>query len=171
MMNNIHISVDLAKSVFQIAESNTVGKVSSRKRFNRTEFHRYITQQHDHAVFIMEACGTAHYWGRVAQAAGHRVMLLHPHYVKPHRRRNKTDRNDCDAILNASRSVEIKPIPVKTGLQQQVQQLHRMREMWKHNRTQRINLLRSILREHGFDNATSKAAFLRQCGEVKYSQL
>lgn len=165
MMNNIHIAVDLAKNVFQIAESNASGKVTSRKRFNRTEFNDYLTQR-EHATLIMEACGTAHYWGRVAQAAGHRVVLLHPHYVKPYRRRNKTDRNDCDAILNASRAVEIKPVPVKTGLQQQVQQLHRMREMWKHNRTQRINLLRAIMREHGFDNANNKTLFLRQCSEV-----
>ena len=165
-MNNIHIAVDLAKNVFQIAEANAHGNVIARKRFNRAEFHHYLLQQHEPATFIMEACGTAHYWGRVAQAAGHRVVLLHPHYVKPYRRRNKTDRNDCDAILNAARAVEIKPVPVKSGLQQQVQQLHRMREMWKHNRTQRINLLRSILREHGFDNANSKEAFLRQCGEV-----
>jgi transposase len=165
-MNGIHIAVDLAKTVFQIAESNAVGKVTARKRLNRSEFHRYITQEREHATFIMEACGTAHYWGRVAQAAGHRVVLLPPHYVKPHLRRNKTDRNDCDAILNASRSVEIKPVPVKSSLQQQVQQLHCMREMWKHNRTQRINLLRAILREHGFDNAAGKATFLRQCAEV-----
>jgi transposase len=166
MMNNIHIAVDLAKNVFQIAESNSVGKVTARKRFNRSEFYQYVVQKNEHATFIMEACGTAHYWGRVAQAAGHRVVLLHPHYVKPYRRRNKTDRNDCDAILNASRAVEIKPVPVKTSLQQQVQQLHRMRELWKQNRTQRINLLRAILREHGFDNAASKERFLRQCAEV-----
>ena len=165
MMNNIHIAVDLAKNVFQIAESNASGKVTSRKRFNRTEFNSYLIR-HEPATVIMEACGTAHYWGRVAQAAGHRVVLLHPHYVKPYRRRNKTDRNDCDAIVDASRAVEIKPVPVKTSLQQQVQQLHRMREMWKANRTQRINLLRAILREHGIDNARSKAEFLRQCAEV-----
>lgn len=166
MMNNIHIAVDLAKNVFQIAESSSVGKVISRKRLNRAEFHRYVTHEREHAIFIMEACGTAHYWGRVAQAAGHRVVLLHPHYVKPYRRRNKTDRNDCDAILNAARSVEIKPVPVKSSLQQQIQQLHRMRETWKHNRTQRVNLLRAVLREHGFDNAASKERFLRQCAEL-----
>ena len=53
------------------------------------------------------ACGTAHYWGRVAQARGHRVVLLHPRYVRPYRRRNKTDRNDCDAILEAARCADI----------------------------------------------------------------
>lgn len=165
-MNDIHIAVDLAKSVFQIAECSAAGKIVSRKRLNRTEFHHYLIQPREHANIIMEACGTAHYWGRVAQAAGHRVVLLHPHYVKPYRRRNKTDRNDSDAIFNASRAIDIKPVPVKTGLQQQIQQLHCMREMWKSNRNQRINLLRGILREHGYDNAAKTDDFLRQCSEA-----
>ena len=166
MMNNLHIAVDLAKSVFQIAESNASGNVISRRRLNRAEFHRYLIQPRDNAIIIMEACGTAHHWGRMAQAVGHRVVLLHPHYVKPYRRRNKTDRNDSDAILNAFRASGIKPVPVKTHLQQQIQQLHCMREMWKHNRTQRINLLRGILREHGYDNAAKTDDFLRQCSEA-----
>jgi transposase len=165
-MNGIHIAVDLAKSVFQIVECTALGKILSRKRLNRTEFNHYLIQPHENATIIMEACGTAHYWGRVAQAAGHRVVLLHPHYVKPHRRRNKTDRNDSDAIFNASRAVGIKPVPVKTGLQQQIQQLHCMREMWKCNRNQRINLLRGILREHGYDNAAKTQDFLRQCSDA-----
>ncbi|VXC28400.1 hypothetical protein PSEUDO8Z_100001 [Pseudomonas sp. 8Z] len=47
----------------------------------------------------MEACGTAHYWGRLAQSLGHQVRLLHLRYVLPYRRRSKTKRNDCDAML------------------------------------------------------------------------
>jgi inositol transport system substrate-binding protein len=39
----------------------------------------------------MEACATAHYWARVAEQYGHRVKLLHAHYVRPYVRRNKTD--------------------------------------------------------------------------------
>ena len=38
----------------------------------------------------MEACGTAHHWGRVAQSHGHRVTLLPVRYVKPYLRGNKT---------------------------------------------------------------------------------
>jgi len=162
-MNGIHIAVDLAKTVFQIAECSASGKILSRKRLNRTQFQRYLIEPRENATIIMEACGTAHHWGRVAQAAGHRVVLLHPHYVKPYRRRNKTDRNDSDAIFNASRAIDINPVPVKTGLQQQIQQLHCLREMWKRNRNQRINLLRGILREHGFDNAAKTEVFLCQC--------
>ena len=97
--------------------------------------------------------------GRVAQALGHSVKLIHPRYVRPYRRRNKTDRNDCDAMLEAARCKDIHPVPVKSHEQQQLQQLHGLRETWKKSRTQRINLLRGILREAGIEAPASTAAF------------
>ena len=104
-MNSKPIAVALAKHVFQIAECHSAGKVIARQRFNRSEFRRYLTLECAPATVIMAACGTANYWGRLAQTAGHQVMLLHARYVKPYRRRNKTDRNDCDAILDAAHAV------------------------------------------------------------------
>ncbi len=94
------IAVDLAKSVYQVAES--VGRVDRRKRLDSGAFALYVHEQILPVEWVMEACGTAHYWGRLMQEKGHRVVLLHPRYVRPYRRRNKTDRNDCDAILEAA---------------------------------------------------------------------
>jgi integrase len=65
----------------------------------------------------MEACGTAHYWGRVAQSQGHLVKLIHARYVRPCRRRNKADHNDCDAVQEAVRCKDIDPVPLKRQLQ------------------------------------------------------
>ncbi|NMY40949.1 IS110 family transposase [Pseudomonas sp. WS 5013] len=159
------IAVDLAKSVYQVAESVRAGEVIQRKRLSRVAFARYVQEQVGPVEWVMEACGTAHYWGRVAQARGHRVILLHPRYVRPYRRRNKTDRNDCDAILEAARCAGLHPVPVKSLEQQQLQQLHALRESWKKSRTQRINLLRGIFRELGIEVPTSTEAFLRAAGE------
>ncbi|HCL3409007.1 TPA: transposase, partial [Pseudomonas aeruginosa] len=106
------IAVDLAKSVYQVAESIHVGRVDRRRRLDPEAFRRYVQEQPEPVEWVMEACGTAHYWGRVAQVQGHRVVLLHPRYVRPYRRRNKTDRNDCDAILEAARCAGIHPVPV-----------------------------------------------------------
>jgi len=73
-------------------------------------FRRYVQEQVEPVEWVMEACGTAHHWGRLMQENGHRVVLLHPRYVRPYRRRNKTDRNDCDAILEAARCQDIRPV-------------------------------------------------------------
>ncbi len=97
----------------------------------------------------MEACGTAHYWGRIAQQQGHRVTLVPPAYVRPYVRRNKTDRADAEAILEAVRSGQVPSVPVKRVEQQALVALHRVREQWMTTRTARINALRGILREHG----------------------
>lgn len=163
---NKRIAVDLAKSVYQVAESVRAGQVSQRKRLNREAFRRYIQDQAEPVEWLMEACGTAHYWRRFAQSQGYRVILLHARYVKPYRRRNKTDRNDCDAILEAARCADIHPVPVKTHEQQQLQQLHGLRETWKKSRTQRINLLRGIFREMGLEAPATTAAFLHAASEL-----
>lgn len=65
------IAVDLAKSVYQVAESVRFGQVVQRKRLNREAFRRYIQEQAEPVEWVMEACGTAHYWGRLAQSLGH----------------------------------------------------------------------------------------------------
>jgi len=143
------ISIDLAKDVFELAIANSQYKVLERKRLNRSQFKRFLIKQAE-ALVIMEACGTAHYWGREATALGHRVELIPPQYVKPYRRRGKSDRIDTDAIIEAHRCEGITPVPVSTVEQQQIQQLHRIREQWKKTRTQRINSLRGFLRELGF---------------------
>ena len=156
------IAVDLAKSVYQVAESIHVGRVDRRRRLDPEAFGRYVQQQQEPVEWVMEACGTAHHWGRLMQAAGHRVVLLHPRYVRAYRRRSKTDRNDCDAILEAARCEGIRPVPVKSMQQQQLQQLHKLREGWKKARVQRINLLRGILREMGVAAPSGTQAFLRQ---------
>ena len=46
----------------------------------------------------MEDGRTTHYRGRLAQSLGHQVRLMRPRYVRPYRRRNKTGRNDFDAM-------------------------------------------------------------------------
>lgn len=160
------IAVDLAKNVLQVAESSRPGVVSSRKRLSRDGFIRYLQNLPEPAELIMEACGSSHYWARMARNLGHEVRLIHAAYVRPYRQRNKTDRNDCDAILEAARAEKIRPVPVKTEQQQLIQQLHRLREQWKHNRTQRINLLRSILREFGIEAPPSVDAFLKAAPQL-----
>jgi transposase len=64
-------------------------------------------------------------------------------------RRNKTDRTDAEALLEALRSGRIDPVMVKTVAQQELQALHRVRAEWMATRTARINAMRGFLQEHG----------------------
>lgn len=147
-MHATTVGVDLAKTVFELAVADAQWRITARHRYSRRQFAQYLaTTPSTHVV--MEACGTAHYWGRVAQQHGHAVTLVPPAYVRPYVRRNKTDRADAAAILEAVRSGEVPSVAVKRVDQQALVALHRVREQWKTTRTARINALRGILREHG----------------------
>jgi transposase len=69
-------------------------------------------------------------------------------------------------MLEAARCTDIHPVPVKSHDQQQLQQLHGLRETWKKSRTQRINLLRGMLREAGIEAPASTATFIRAASEL-----
>jgi len=69
------IAVDLAKSVFEIAVSKEPGRVCQRKRLTRGQMAAFFANRPP-ATVLMEACGTAHYWGRLLRGWGHRVLLL-----------------------------------------------------------------------------------------------
>ena len=142
------IGIDIAKSVFQLSVANQAGKIIERNRLTRGQFERYLYKQ-SQSKLVMEACGTAHHWARTAVEAGHEVVLLHPGYVKPYVRRNKTDSADADALVQASRDPELKPVPTKSIDQQAMQSVHRVRQQMIDTRKQRINLARSLFAEFG----------------------
>jgi transposase len=148
-MQSTTIAVDLAKSVFQIAVSRRPGKVSESHRLPRGQFLRFFAERQP-ALVVLEACGSAHHWARELRALGHQVRLLPPHEVRSYVHRNKTDRTDAAALLEAHRCERICEVPVKSLAQQTIAGLHRLRSAWMSDRTGRINLVRGLLRELGF---------------------
>lgn len=149
-MNATTVAVDLAKTVFELAITDEQGRLVERKRLSREGFARFFVNRPPCRI-VMEACGTAHYWARTFQAQGHTVKLLPPQHVRPYVRRNKTDRTDAAALLEADRCGDLLPVPVKTEDQQGLQGLHRVRSAWMATRTDRINTTRGLLREFGLE--------------------
>ena len=147
-MKNTTIAVDLAKSVFQVAVSQRPGRVDKEVRLSRDRFLRFFTGL-DPATVLLEACGSAHHWGRELQGLGHTVRLLPPHDVHRYVRRSKTDKADAKALLEADRNEDIRPVPVKSVEQQAIASLHRLRFAYLAARTARINTVRGLLREFG----------------------
>ena len=148
MQQHTTIAVDLAKSVFELAVSDRPGTVSLRRRLTRGQFASFLAAQTP-ATVVMEACGTAHFWGREAERMGHRVVLLPPHAVRPYVLRNKTDGADARALLEALRNDSLRAVPIKSVDQHVLAALHRMRSAWMAARTARLNTVRGLLRELG----------------------
>jgi transposase len=142
------IAVDLGKQVFEIAIADDSWRITERQRLSRSRFARFFADRSPCQV-VMEACGSAHFWARRIIAAGHQVVLLPAQYVRAYVRRNKTDRADASALIEALRCADIQPVPVKSVDHQQIQALHRVRTQWVRTRAGRINTLRGVLREFG----------------------
>ena len=148
MEKHMTIAVDLAKTVFEVAVSKEPGRVCLRKRLSRAQLLPFF-RNHRPATVLLEACGSSHHWGRQLESLGHRVLLLPPHHTRRYVLRDKTDRADATALLEAHRNEQISPVPVKTITQQALASLHRLRSGWLATRTARINAIRGLLRELG----------------------
>jgi hypothetical protein len=109
------LAIDLAKDVFELGFADAHGRVIQRQRLRHEAFASRL-DNHAPLRIVMEACGSAHHWARRFTRLGHRVELLPAHDVRPYVRRNKTDRNDVDGLLEAARCPGIRPVPVKTPL-------------------------------------------------------
>ena len=166
-MNKIaRVGIDLAKSVFHITAVDDAGAVVERKRLRRAGLQSYLALLPDSCVVAMEACGSAHHWGRLASRQGHRVLLMSPQFVAPYVKSNKNDVNDADGIAEASARPTMRFVGVKSVSQQHVQQLHRARQMAVRNRTAQSNQIRGFLLEYGIACPKGIALLLRRVPEV-----
>lgn len=148
-MNNIkRIAIDLAKNVFQVCAMNEKNKVLYNKKYSRKELLALLSLLPPIQIF-MEACYSAHYWGRTCNENGHTAFLIPAQHVKPFVRGNKNDANDALAIMEASARPFIRFVPVKNTIQQEIMGMHRLRERWVHSRTSLTNQARGLLSDFG----------------------
>ena len=142
------IGLDIAKSVFQVHAISATGTVLVRRQLKR----RYVVQFFANlrpCLVGIEACATAHHWGRELEKLGHRVRLMPPRYVKPYVKRNKNDAADAEAICEAVTRPNMRFVPIKTADQQSILMLHRTRMLFMRQRTMTINAVRAHLAEFG----------------------
>lgn len=147
-MNISMIGLDIAKSVFQVHGIDAAGAVVVRRKLRRGQMQSFFSRL-EPCVVALEACGTAHYWGRELQALGHEVRLVPPAYAKAYVKRGKNDAVDAAAICEAASRPSMRFVPVKDAAQQAALTPHRVREMLIKQRTMLINSLRSQMAEFG----------------------
>ena len=142
------IGLDLAKHVFQVHGVDAEGATVLRKQLRRAQVLAFFSRLPPCLVGL-EACATAHYWGRELRALGHEVRLMPAQYVKAYIKRNKHDAADAEAICEAVGRPTMRFVPVKTADQQAAVLLHRGRERLVRQRTGLVNALRGHLAEFG----------------------
>ncbi len=148
-MENIHIlGIDLAKRTFAICGTDNYGYVKFQQKLTRPQLRKLLSELTP-CIVAMEACGSAHHWGRIAQTAGHDVRLIPALYVKPFVKRHKNDALDAAAIAEAASRPSMRTVAVKDVEQQARAMLFRTREMFVRQRTQLINAVRAHLAEYG----------------------
>jgi len=142
------LGIDIAKTVFVLVGLDENGHEVLKKKLSRSQLKQTLMNLPPCKV-AMESCGSSHYWGRQIEAMGHAVVLVPPQYVKPFVRTNKNDTNDARAICEAALRPSTPTVPVKTEKAQDIQSLHRARQLLIGCRTATINHLRGILLEYG----------------------
>ena len=140
--------LDLAKRVFQLHWVDMETGEICRRQMKRSQLKAFFANR-EPSMIAMEACGSAHYWGRLFEALGHKVKLIPAQFVRPFVKSNKTDVADAQAIWEAAQRPGMKFVAVKSEGQQSVLMLHRMREQLVKMRTMQTNQLRGLLYEFG----------------------
>ena len=148
MDNTAIIGLDLAKRSFQLHGASADGSASFRRKLTREKLLTFLAG-HPKCLVAMEACATAHFWGREIAKLGHDVKLLPPIYVKPYVKRQKNDAVDAEAIAEAASRPTMRCVGVKTEEQQAQGMTYRVRDLFIRQRTQIINALRGHLAEYG----------------------
>jgi transposase len=142
------VGLDLAKDVFQVHGVSETGRKVFNKKIKRAKLLAFF-ETLPRCIVGMEACGSAHHWGRVLRKVGHDVRLMPAAYVKPYVKRGKTDAADAEAICEAVQRPTMRFVEIKSEEQQAVLAIHRSRDLIVRQRTQVVNMIRSILREFG----------------------
>jgi transposase len=148
MANVTTVGLDLAKRVFHAVGVDSQGREVFKKMLRREQLLSWFTNLTP-CVVAMEACASAHHWGRELMSLGHEVRLIPPQHVKAYVRGQKNDYNDARAIAEASGRPGLRFVPVKSKGQQDVQALHRLRAGAIKERTALCNRLRGLLAEYG----------------------
>ena len=165
-MSNITVlGIDIAKDVFQLCGLNQANKV----QFNQSVKRRYLLQtvlRYEGAVIAMEACGSAHYWGRLFRDHGYKVLLIPAQFVKSFSRGNKTDALDALAIAESSSRPGLHCVPIKTEEQQDYQALLRYRARQQSLAISAMNQARGILSEYGVVFPKGVAWFKKRIPEI-----
>jgi transposase len=142
------VGLDVAKHVFQVHCQDSAGRVIVARALRRGQVLGFFAALPPCRVGL-EACDSAHHWGRALQALGHDVKMMPAAYVKPYVKRQKNDAADAAAIAEALTRPSMRFVAVRSVANQAALMAHRVRELLVAQCTQLLNSLRGHLAEVG----------------------
>jgi transposase len=142
------VGIDLAKNVFQVHGIDDRGRAVLRKQLRREQVSKFFANLPP-CLIGLEACASAHHWGRTLQGFGHTVRLMAPQFVKPYVKTNKNDATDAEAICEAVGRPNMRFVPIKSIEQQAILSVHRVRQGFVKARTAQANQIRGLVGEFG----------------------
>jgi transposase len=165
MGTTVTIGLDIAKSVFQVHGVDDSGVVVVRRRLPRSKVLSFFASL-PRCLVGLEACATAHHWGRELTNLGHDVRLMPPSYVKAYLKRQKNDAADAEAICEAVTRPSMRFVPIKSPQQQSMMSIHRVRHTLMRQRVQLSNAIRGHLGEFGLVAPIGRNGLARLIGSV-----
>ena len=142
------VGLDLAKNIFHVHGITEDGQVAFNRPLRRSQVLTFFARL-EPCLIGVEACASSHYWARELSKLGHTVRLMPPMYVKPYVKRGKSDAVDAEAICEAVTRPTMRFVEIKSEEQQALLSLHRARDFVVRQRTQLINMIRSLAAEFG----------------------
>lgn len=155
----VHIGVDLAKNVIQVAYMDPLKKRFINRQFKRSEFLKFLEDTSFKKHIYVESCGACQFWCRFAKEHGHEGTIIPAAATKTFICNNKSDYNDAKAIWQLSFVPDIKTIRVRSEKNQVQGMLLKCREKLITERTKLTNWLRGQLYELG--EVTSLGGFCK----------
>lgn len=147
-MQRTGLGIDRANNVLQLHGGDAQGAVVARQQRARPPLFPCVAQLPP-CRMGMEACQGAHSWAREMRKLGHDVRLISPQFVTPYRQSHKNDPNDAAAICEAVSRPHMRFVPIKEVEHQDIQGLHRARQLLIKQRTALCNQVRGLLSEYG----------------------
>jgi transposase len=161
----VRLGIDLGKNNFHLSGVDEAGTLAIKKKLSRKQLVTYLANVSP-CLVGMEACAGSHHWAREIGKLGHEARLMSPQFVKPYVKSNKNDYNDAEGICEAVSRPGMRFVSIKTVEQQDVQALHRMRQLVVKYRTALANQIRGLLGEYGIVIAKGIGHIPRRVPEI-----
>jgi transposase len=146
------IGIDVHKRESQICVLGSDGEVIEKRIATTRDRFRDFFGKLSKAKVLLESSTEAEWVARVLEELGHDVIVADPNFLPMYGSRSKrikTDKRDARALADACRLGAYRPAHRRSEMQRERHHRLLVREKLVHMRVKSIQIVRSLLRQHG----------------------